>query len=96
MAELSNKARVGEAFDLLAAGLEPFVAQHMKATTPKGKQWAANFVATGRNPDREYSTTDPSFLLNVIIECWTACSNGSYNGDQTCVHAARQAQRLGT
>ena len=70
MAELSNKARVGEAFDLLAAGLEPFVAQHMKATTPKGKQWAANFVATGRNPDREYSTTDPSFLLNVIIECW--------------------------
>ncbi len=70
MAELSNKARIGEAFDLLAGGLEPFVARHMQRTTPKGKEWAAHFVATSRTPDREYSTSDPSFLLNVIIECW--------------------------
>ncbi len=72
MAELSNKARVGEAFELLAEGLEPFVARQMQATTPKGKEWAAHFVATSRTPDREYSTTDPSFLLNVMIECWDA------------------------
>jgi predicted AAA+ superfamily ATPase len=70
MAELSNKARVGEGFDLLATGIEPFVAQHMKRATPKGKEWAEHFVATSRHPDREYSTTDPSFLLNVLIECW--------------------------
>ena len=70
MAELSNKARIGEAFDLLARGLEPFVARHMQRTTPKGREWAAHFVATSRGPDREYSTSDPSFLLNVMIECW--------------------------
>ena len=68
MAELSNKARVGEAFDLLAGGIEPFVAQHMQRATPNGKDWAAHFVATSRTPDREYSTSDPSFLLNVMIE----------------------------
>jgi predicted AAA+ superfamily ATPase len=70
MADLSNKARVGEAFDLLASGIEQFVAQHMQRATPNGKDWAAHYVATSRTPDREYSTSDPSFLLNVMIECW--------------------------
>ena len=70
MTELSNKARIGEAFDLLARGLEPFVERHMQRTTPKGKEWDTNFVATSRKPERQYSTTDPSFLLNVMIECW--------------------------
>lgn len=68
--ELSNKARVGDAFDLLAKGLEPFVVRHMSRAVPKGQDWAEVFVRSSRSPDREYSTGDPSFLLNVIIEAW--------------------------
>lgn len=70
MAEVSNKARLGEAFDLLAKGIAPFVSQHMVRATPQGKDWAEHFVATSRTPDREYSVSDPSFLLNVMIDCW--------------------------
>lgn len=67
---MSNKARVGEGFDLLAQGLEPFVDHHMGKATKKGQGWAEHFVATSNNPDREYETTDPSFLLNVMIDAW--------------------------
>jgi predicted AAA+ superfamily ATPase len=69
-AEMSNKARVGEAFDLLATGLEPFVARNMARTVPKGKDWVEAYVRSSKYPEREYSTTDPSFLLNVVIDNW--------------------------
>ena len=72
MAEVTNKARVGEAFDLLAKGLEPFVDLHMRRTVPKGQNWAEVFVRSSKYPDREYSTGDPSFLLNVLIDAWKA------------------------
>ena len=70
MAELSNKARVGEAFELLAKGLGPFVDRHMKGTVKKDQDWAEVFVRSSRDPNREYSVEDPSFLLNVMIDCW--------------------------
>lgn len=69
MAEVSNKARVGDAFDLLAKGLKPFVDHHMRRTGG-GDEWAAEFVRTSRNPTQEYSVDDPSFLFSVIIEAW--------------------------
>jgi hypothetical protein len=68
--ETSNKARVGEAFDLLASGLEPYVAQHMSRTVRKGEDWADVFAKSAQPPIREYSTSDPSFLLRVMIDCW--------------------------
>ena len=70
MAEQSNKARVGEAFDLLAKGLLPFVDLHMKGTAKKGQDWAEVFVSSSKDPKREYSLEDPSFLLNVMMDCW--------------------------
>jgi len=70
MAEMTNKARVGEAFDLLAKGLEPFVVRHMSRTVAKGEDWAEVFVRSSKYPDRDYSTSDPAFLLNVLIEAW--------------------------
>src|SRR2546423_4425213 len=70
MAEMTNKARVGDAFDLLANGLEPFVVRHMSRSVPKGQDWAEVFVRSSKYPDREYSTSDPAFLLNVLIETW--------------------------
>ena len=75
MAQPSNKARVGEAFDLLATGLLQFVDVRMKKTVKEGRDWAAEFVRTSKNPDREYSLDDPSFLLNVMIDCW----NGTFD-----------------
>ena len=68
--EISNKARVGEAFDLLARGLEPFVDRLMAKTVKAGEDWADVFVRSSSRPDREYSRSDPSFLLNVMIETW--------------------------
>ena len=70
MAELSNKARVGDAFDLLAQGLEKFVAFHMEKATPGKRDWADVFAASAKPPIAEYSTSDPSFLLRVVAECW--------------------------
>ena len=66
---ISNKARVGDAFDLLAQGLEPFVSHHMHRQT-KREDWADAFVASSRDPHREYDLSDPSFLLNVMIDMW--------------------------
>ena len=45
---ISNKARVGDAFDLLAQGLEPFVSHHMHRQT-KREDWADAFVASSRD-----------------------------------------------
>ena len=66
---ISNKARVGDSFDLLAQGLEPFVSHHMKRQT-KRDDWVDAFVASSHDPHREYDTNDPSFLLNVVIDMW--------------------------
>jgi predicted AAA+ superfamily ATPase len=70
MAEPSNKARVGDAFDLLARGLEKFVTFHMEKVTPGKRDWAEVFAASARPPITEYSTSDPSFLLRVVADCW--------------------------
>lgn len=69
MAEVTNKARVGDAFDLLATGLKPFIERNMRRTTGTS-EWAREFVRTSRNPDQEYSLDDPTFLFSVIIEAW--------------------------
>ncbi len=66
----SNKARVGEAFDLLSQGLEPFIDVHMQRTAKSGEDWTPAFVRGSRHPDREYSKSDPSFQISVIIDCW--------------------------
>lgn len=68
--DITNKARVGEAFDVLARGLEPFVARHMSRTAKPGEDWAEAFVRSSNRPDREFATSDPSFLLNVMIDAW--------------------------
>lgn len=70
MAEQSNMARVGDAFDHLAQGLEPFVAFHMRKATPKDRDWADVFSSSAKPPITDYSTSDPSFLLRVMADTW--------------------------
>lgn len=72
MATTSNRDRVGQGFELLAAGLEPFIEVHMHRQ--EGDGWAERFARSGPNarPDREltYSTSDPSFQLLVLVARW--------------------------
>ena len=70
MAEMSNRARVGDAFDLLAQCLKPFVSTHMARTTPAGSDWPEVFAASAKPPMTDYSTDDPVFLLRVMADCW--------------------------
>ena len=65
---LSNRDRVGRGFELLAAGLAPFVDTHMRRADGDG--WAERFVASGPNPDGEFSLQDPSFQLLVMTARW--------------------------
>ncbi len=70
MAEMSNRARVGDAFDLLAQCLKPFVSTQMAKTTPAGKDWADVFAASAKPPIADHSADDPVFLLRVMADCW--------------------------
>lgn len=67
MAEMTNRAWVGDALELLAKGLKPFVRTHMSKTAPQGENWLQEFARAGR---RTPSLDDPSFLLEVLDRRW--------------------------
>jgi predicted AAA+ superfamily ATPase len=59
---------VGRAFELVGAGLAPFVERQMKSTNGPG--WLAAFLASGQGGPSEGSLQDPAFCLRVITEAW--------------------------
>ena len=67
MTERTNRAWVGDALELLAKGLKPFVKTHMSKTVPQGENWLQEFARAGR---RTPSLDDPSFLLEVLDRRW--------------------------
>src|SRR5215475_611070 len=72
---MSNRDRIGRGLEILAAGLAPFVDAQMAATAPPGQDWVELLQArgtAGRGRERQYSMTDPQFLLQVITEGWRA------------------------
>ncbi len=70
---LSNRDRVGRAFELLAAGLAPYVDRRMRATSPPGRAWLDAWRASARPPvPDEASLADPSLALRVMAESWDA------------------------
>ena len=71
MAETTNRAWVGDALDLLAKGLRPFVETHVSKTVPRGEDWVQEFVRADR---RTLSLDDPSFLLEVLDRRWRRVS----------------------
>ena len=71
MAEMTNRAWVGDALDLLAKGLRPFVETHVSKTAPRGEDWVQEFVRADR---RTLSLDDPSFLLEVLDRRWRRVS----------------------
>ncbi|MDQ6797566.1 MAG: Swt1 family HEPN domain-containing protein [Actinomycetota bacterium] len=57
---ISNRDWVGRGFELLAAGLAPYVERRMGASTGAAIDW--------REPGS--SLQDPSFLLRVMVQAW--------------------------
>ncbi len=70
---LSNRDRVGRAFELLAAGLGPYVDRRMRATNRRGGDWLQAWAASASPPVRgNVSLNDPALLLRVMAESWEA------------------------
>lgn len=69
---LSNRDRVGRAFELLAVGLRPFVDRRMRATHPSGDGWfeAWQRGETSGRPGFKVTLDDPLVLLNVMKANW--------------------------
>lgn len=70
MVAMSNRARVGDAFDLLAQYLKPFVSRHMARTASRGQDWAAVFAAGAKPPSPTTRQTIRSFCCGVMADCW--------------------------
>jgi len=65
---VSNRERVGRAFEALAEGLGPFVDHQMR--TVHGEGWLEGFVESGPRSSAPGSLRDPAFLLKVMAEEW--------------------------
>jgi predicted AAA+ superfamily ATPase len=70
---ISNRERVGRAFELLAQGLEKFIDDEMSAVSPGGQDWAK--LLEGRDAAKHgsaktYAKNDPQFQLKVLTEEW--------------------------
>ncbi|HUP68916.1 MAG TPA: Swt1 family HEPN domain-containing protein [Acidimicrobiales bacterium] len=68
---LSNRDRVGRAFELLATGLGPYVDRRMRAASRAGKDWLRDYLASASPPIRgESSVQDPALLLRIMADGW--------------------------
>ena len=60
---MSNRDRVGRAFELLGPALDSFIAQTLEPDLPAGKDWtvllAAADASRGGGSSKTYSPTDP-------------------------------------
>ena len=65
---VSNRERVGRAFEALAEGLDPFVDRQMRSV--HGEGWLESFVESGPHSSAPVSLRDPAFLLKVMAEAW--------------------------
>ncbi|MCB9390232.1 MAG: ATP-binding protein [Acidimicrobiia bacterium] len=64
---VSNRDRVGRAFELLASGLEPYVDRRMRTKSPLKDRWWTEWASRARG---DVSMADPAELLKIIAECW--------------------------
>ena len=68
---MSNRDRVGRAFETLAVGMRPYVERRMRATSRSGSDWLRTFLASQSPPLRgDASLDDPAFLLRVVADAW--------------------------
>lgn len=89
---MSNKARVTEAFDLLAQGLGPYVDRVMRAHLRLGEDWPQQVAR--RSPQgytEQVSLEDPAFLLRVMADNWDAFK-GLTKRDRNTVFELREVR----
>jgi predicted AAA+ superfamily ATPase len=91
----SNRDRVGRGLEILAAGLGPFVDARMTAAAPAGRDWvemlqARDAARHGRQ--RQYSRSDPQFLLQVITEEWRAFTDQLSRAEQGFASELRETR----
>src|SRR5947209_19469877 len=73
MATLKNRDRIGHAFELLAAGLEPYLDRRMRPTSRAGSGWLEEWAARATPPVRSpFSLSDPALQLRIMAESWDA------------------------
>jgi predicted AAA+ superfamily ATPase len=89
---LSNRDRVGRGFELLAAGLRPYVDRRMRAASRSGKDWLREYT-TQVQVKGEVSIEDPSFLLRVMADSWErAFSSELRRSDRNLVFELRDVR----
>jgi len=72
MAGISNRDRVGRAFERLADGLEPYVDRRMKRFHPAKDGWFDQWLAGAPNGiSSEAHLQDPQVLLRVMKDFWS-------------------------
>jgi len=70
---LSNRDRVGRAFELLAIGLAPYLDRRMRSATKAKGDWLVAWAASASPPLRgEFSLHDPALQLRILAESWDA------------------------
>ncbi len=90
---VSNRDRVGRAFEAFAVGVGPYVDRRLKATSPQGEKWLAKFVEQAKGMSSDASLQDPSVLLRVMADCWDlAFRNELRKGDRNAVFELREVR----
>lgn len=90
---INNRDRIGRAFEILAAGLGPFVDARMAAAAPDGRNWIEMLQArdaSRHGSERQYSPSDPRFLLRVITEEWRTFKDQLSRGEQSFASELRK------
>ncbi len=65
---VSHRDRIGRAFELLAAGLRPYLDRRMRATSQFKEHWFAEFARRERGGP--ISLSDPAVQLKVLADHW--------------------------
>lgn len=91
---LSNRDRIGRAFELLATGLGPYVDRRMRASSRSGRDWLRAWATSATPPIRgEVSLADPALQLRVLTESWDAAFRGELTrSDRTLVFELRDVR----
>ncbi|GGM39994.1 Swt1 family HEPN domain-containing protein [Dactylosporangium sucinum] len=92
---ISNRDRVGRGFELLAAGLEKYVDDAMRAATPGDRDWAEVLEARDaakHGSSRTYDKHDPQVQLRVLTEEWRVFKDRLSRSEQSFASELRDVR----
>lgn len=92
---MSNRERVGRAFELLAEGLGPFVDQRLTAAAPAGADWAKLLEARDEaehGAKRVHDKNDPAVQLRVLTEERRVFRNDLSRAEQSFASELRETR----